>query len=108
MLLTWYCATVSGSHAHKTCCTFVRDFYLALMAFYLFTLTWDLLFRGATRNSGRVVPDLASLSIVSAAYLTHTLSYPNYIAIVLGALWFCIRALPWRSVVPADSAVKAR
>lgn len=107
VLLTWYCAAVSGAHSQDGPSTFIRDFYFALLAFYFFTLTWELLFHRVTNNSGRVGADIASLCVVIVAYLTHTLSYFTYVAFVLAALWFGARAFAWRKVVFDSSRIES-
>lgn len=64
------------------------------MAFYMFTLLWDMSFRGMIKNFGRIVSDTVSLCIVGFAYMTYM--HPNFIfvAITLGALGLlCVHSL---------------
>ena len=102
VLLTWYCAAVSGSHAHDPSYPYVRDFYIGLGVFYIFTITWEISFKDITGNSGRVLPDALALTVVFSAFLMRDTSNFLIIAPVLFILWLFARSIAWRRLVFND------
>ncbi len=99
VLLTWYCAAVSGSHANQNGHPFHQDFLLFIGAFYVFTCIWELVFKGSTSNSGRIVPDLISVVIVVAAYLAKEIDNSIIFSGLLILFWFIARSFAWRRIV---------
>ena len=99
VLLTWYCAAISGSHGHENGYPYLRDFLLFLTAFYLFTCFWEVAFKGITRNSARIIPDFVCALIFLSAFLTHQQPYFTVVAAILVVPWFVSRLYAWRRII---------
>lgn len=99
VLLTWYCAAVSGSHGNEDVYPYLRDFLLFLCGFYAFTCIWEVVFKGVTTNSGRIVPDFVCIILVAVAFFSHQETYFPIIAAILGLVWFAARLYAWRRII---------
>jgi len=99
VLLTWYCAAVSGSHGDQGSYPYLRDFLLFLGCFYVLTLAWEIAFKGLVNNSGRIIPDLICVAIIAAALVIHQKPYFPIAAALFTLPWFAARLYAWRRIV---------
>lgn len=99
VLLTWYCAAVSGSHADQNAYPYLRDYLLFLGVFYTFTCLWEFSFKGITKNSGRIISDISCILVISVAFAVHQQPYFPVAAALLALPWFAARLYAWQSIV---------
>jgi hypothetical protein len=86
---------------------FAQDYFVALGAFYVLTLSWELSFKGVTKNSGRMLPDIGSIAIVVVGFATHEHPQFKFIALALAVVWLGVRFFAWKNIVFGIDATPA-
>jgi hypothetical protein len=107
VLLAWYCAAVSGAHVKESPYHFAQDYFVALGAFHVLTLSWELSFKGVTKNTGRMLPDIGSIAILVVAFATHEHPQFEFIALALTVAWLGVRFFAWKDIVFGINATPA-
>jgi len=99
VLITWYCAAISGAHVGNDNEIYMRDFYIFLAVFYLLTCIWEYVFKDSTNNSSRIIPDCLCVYICVCAVFAHGQPWFLIVAPILFVLWVAIRAHAWRRII---------